>query len=150
EPYLENEDLELPGLGLCFPISTHIVAVRPDSPAAKARLKPGDVINRMIVKPRKPAGDRPAAAAARPLTIDFDDQSISWATAFSFPQDRPWKEVDLVVNKASEPIRITPELVPNWFYPVRGLGFYSLIRKLPPQAISAALQRGFDDTIENI
>ena len=40
-----REPVDVAGLGLCYPVRTRVVAVRPDSPAAKAGLKPGDVIN---------------------------------------------------------------------------------------------------------
>ena len=49
-----KEPVDVAGLGLCYPIRTHVVAVRPDSPAAKAGLKPGDVINAMLIPPVKP------------------------------------------------------------------------------------------------
>jgi regulator of sigma E protease len=155
EPLLENEDLDVSGLGLCFAVTPRVLAVRPGSPAAKARLKPGDVINSMILKPPKPAQgkgqtDRPAAASDRSQTFEFDGRSTSWVTAFALLQARPVQEVELVVNKASEPVRLTPEPDPSWSYPLRGLRFMSLIRKLPPQPIASALRRGYDDTIENI
>ncbi len=35
-----GEPVDVAGLGLCYPIRTRVVAVRPDSPAAKAGLKP--------------------------------------------------------------------------------------------------------------
>src|SRR5262249_51189573 len=99
EPYLENEDLDVSGLGLCFPVTTHVVAVRPGSPAARAGLKPGDVINAVTLKPaklREPAqdkapgqGSRSTSAQDRSTTIRFDDQSTSWVALFSLLQDRP-------------------------------------------------------------
>jgi regulator of sigma E protease len=92
-----------------------------------------------------------AALTAR--TFQFDGKSNSWVSAFARVQSRPVQEVELVVNKASERIRLTPEpdpTAPRWFYPLRGLRFLRLIRELPPQEISAALHRGFDDTVENI
>jgi regulator of sigma E protease len=158
EPLLENEDLDVTGLGLCFPVSTHVVGVRPSSPAARAGLKPGDVINSIVLKPQKPPkpaaekgqADEPAAGAERSQTFEFDDQSTGWVTAFAFLQTRQWEQVELVVNKASEPIRLQPERDPKWPYPLRGLVFFPLIRTLPPQPIAAALRRGFDDTVENV
>ena len=55
------------------------------------------------------------------------------------------------MNKASQPSKILPEPDPETgTIPQRGLVFYGMTRKLPPQPIASALRRGFDDTIENI
>ena len=60
EPPLEldpelNQEVDVPGLGLCYPVSPRVVAVKPDSPAARAGIKAGDVINSMTIKPSKSA-----------------------------------------------------------------------------------------------
>ena len=55
------EPVDVPGLGLCYPLEPKILEVRPDSPAAKAGLKPGDVIDKLIltvVEPAKKGGSR--------------------------------------------------------------------------------------------
>jgi regulator of sigma E protease len=149
ERILVGDQLDIPGLGFCIPVSTHVVAVQPDSPAARAGLKAGDVINSMTLKPpklSKGAGKSPSSSG-RPQTFDFDSRATGWVSAFWFLQLQHW-EVELIVNKASEPVRITPVPDPNWYYPLRGLEFLDLSRKLPPQPIASALRRGFDDTIE--
>src|SRR5262249_28832909 len=87
----------------------------------------------------------------RTETLNFDDGSFGWVGAFWFLQRQPGLDVEMVVNKASQPIPIRPEpIVPDWFYPSRGLRFLPLERELPPQPIASALRRGFDDTVENI
>jgi regulator of sigma E protease len=151
-----NEALEVPGLGLCYPVTSHVVAVTPDSPAARAGLKPGDVINSMTFPPRQPvespkansAGSQPPAP--KPETITFDDASPAWVEAFLLLQTRPSAPVSLVVNKASSPIELTAQAQDRWYFPSRGLVFIPLFHKLPPQEIGAALRRGWDDTLENI
>ncbi len=49
----ENEPVDVAGLGLCYPVGNHIVAVRPNSPASEAGLKSGDVINSLAIPPIK-------------------------------------------------------------------------------------------------
>jgi regulator of sigma E protease len=58
--------------------------------------------------------------------------------------------VQLTVNHSSQPITMVPQPDPEWFYPMRGLRFRPLFRQLPPQGANVALQRGFDDTVDNI
>jgi regulator of sigma E protease len=158
EPVMSNEALEIPGLGLCYHVSPHIVAVKPDSPAAKAGLKARDVINLMTfppIQPDEPPKGRTSKSRSTPpraVKITFDDTSPAWVKAFWRLQLSPAMPVSLVVDNASSPIEITPQADPaaSWYFPSRGLLFMDLFRKLPPQNINSALRRGWDDTLENI
>ena len=75
---------------------------------------------------------------------------MSWVKVFLTLQLQPSRPVELAVNGSAQPVRITPEPDPTWFHPLRGLVFESLVSELPPLGVSAALQRGFDDTVDNI
>ncbi len=152
---LPNEAVDIPGLGLCYPIRNRITAVRPDSPAARAGLKPGDTINSMtLTPPKKPdvpvKGRVNRPTADRPETITFDDQNPGWYSAFFNLQTRPIQEVELVVNRATKPVKITPGIDPEWLNPDRGLRFQVLIRKRAAQDIVASLVSGYHETIDNI
>jgi regulator of sigma E protease len=147
-----GREVDIPGLGLSFPIATRVAAVKPDSPAARAGIKPGDVINSMILKPSKATKEtagRPATPG-RAETLNFDDGSDGWVGAFWYLQFQPGRDVELVVNKASQPVAIRPEPEDDWSFSSRGLRFLLLRRELPPQPIASALRRGLDDTVENI
>ena len=79
-----TRDLDIPGLGLCVPISTKVVAVKPGSPADRAGIKPGDVINSMTIKPPKDAkgSGRTSDSDDQAETVKFDDGSVGWPAAF--------------------------------------------------------------------
>jgi regulator of sigma E protease len=153
EPVFRNEVYDVPGLGLCYPISTHVLAVRPGSPAAEAGLKPRDVINAMTfpaVKRKAATQERRERPALKAKTVEFDEKSPGWFAAFAEMQYRPISQLELVVNKASSPYKITPKPDPDWYNPARGLQFFPMLRKSPAQPLAAALRSGFNETIENI
>ncbi len=142
-----GEPLEIPGLGLAYPVRTKITAITPDSPAAKAGLKVGDVINAMTLPPKPSSNGK---KTEKPEPIEFTDAHPNWAATFAALQVLPLREVQLTVNGSNVPISLTPAPDPNWFHPMRGLQFMGLIRNVPPLGAMAALRRGADDTVENV
>ncbi|MFO0907582.1 MAG: site-2 protease family protein [Isosphaeraceae bacterium] len=155
-----NEPVDLAGIGIAVPVTTKIQAVRPDSPAARAGLKAGDHITKMVL-PNPPA--RPASkglwstltswmgsSEPKPDEVDFGTEPRGWSRAFQQLQFRPLGEVKLWVNNSNVPVAVTPEPVSGWFHPNRGVQLELLIEKTPPLPATAALQRGFQDTIDNI
>jgi regulator of sigma E protease len=161
EAAVEKEPVDIAGLGLCYPVSNHIVEVRPNSPASKAGLKPGDVINSLAVPPVK--SDAPTRSllawlfsllnwnkAERPKVFELSDDSPNWFAAFIYLQNRPIQEVELVVNRESKARAMTPEPDPHWFNPARGLQFFTQFRTLPAQSFTAALQSGYELTVQNV
>ena len=53
----------------------------------------------------------------RPKTFEFNEESPDWFAAFIVPSEPARQEVELIVNNASKPIKITPELDPDWYNP---------------------------------
>ncbi|MGC8640281.1 MAG: site-2 protease family protein [Isosphaeraceae bacterium] len=164
-PWMElvgpQEPLDVPGLGLCYPIRPRIQAIRPDSPAARAGLKPGEVITSVGLPPRAKPGaakkqdkaakdDKAAQPGKAEDLIKLDESTQNWISLFYALQFRSIGPVSFVVNNGSNPIAITPEIDKSWPFPRRGLVFIPLERKIPPQGVLASMQRGLNDTIENI
>jgi regulator of sigma E protease len=143
ETPLPNEPLDVPGLGLAYPVRPRISAIAADSPAAKAGLKVGDAISSITIPslkiPKK---------SAEPIT--FDEKGHGWVSAFLRLQFEPRQAVELTVNNSKTSVTIQPEPDPTWYHPLRGTNFQALIRPLPPQGAMTALRRGFDDTVDNI
>ncbi len=141
------QELDVPGLGLSLSVATRVAAVRPDSPADRAGIKPGDVINGMTITAPKPPGSK---KPPKSVTHKFDDGSAAWAYAFGQIQEQRDLVIDLVVNKGSQARRVQPVPVADWYFPDRGLIFLNMRRKMPPQPIGAALRLGYEDTVENV
>jgi regulator of sigma E protease len=153
EPVLPNEPVEVPGLGLAYPVVAHVDSVVPGSPADKAGLKKGDTINAMTFLPpadEKVKGKKGGKGTSKPEQYDFKEDSNDWPSAYSVLQILPPQAVELTVNHSNKPISITPAPDLTWHHPLRGLRFRPLVRHIPPQPASVALKRGFEDTIDNI
>jgi regulator of sigma E protease len=147
-----NRQVDVPGLGLCYPVTPRVVAVKPDSAADRAGIKVNQVINSITFTRSKAArpSDEKRSASDRGVTLTFDDGSSTWVQAFGLLQVQRDVDVTMVVDKGSQPIAIRAEVDKSWPYPQRGLRFLTMRRKMPPQPIASALRLGYDDTMENI
>ena len=162
-----NEPVDVPSLGICYPIDPKIVEVVPDSPAAKAGLKPGDVISTLTLKVAEPPsrggilarilawfGFTDKKDGGKPKTVDFEykfsDKSASWWGAFIRVQDRQYHDISLTVNNASKGVSVMPRVDPKWFYTVRGFEFQGQRRTLPAQPFKQAISSGFHRTVRAV
>jgi regulator of sigma E protease len=150
EPAFPTEPLKVAGLGLAYPVRTRIVAIREGSPAAKAGLKVGDVISSMTVLPPPEKDEEKEPEKPKPVELKFDEKTADWPRAFTMLQLLPKQAVKLTINNAKTPLSITPEPDLSWFHPLRGLRFQTRILHMPPQSFSAAVQKGWDDSIDNV
>jgi len=144
-PILADQPLDVPGLGLATDLSLTVAAVTPDSPADKAGLKAGDVINALTM-PGAPVDGKPG----KPAEFKFDDRAHSWPRAWMTVQLRPVVPVELRVNNKAPLLTMTARPDPTWFNPMRGLQLEFLTRRTPALSVVGAIRRGFDDTVDNI
>jgi len=144
--HLDRVDtLEVPGLGLAMAVEPKILAVKADSPAAGAGLKPGDSIRSLIITPAITE-----KATPKPVTIKFDKKAPSWPTAYAILQEVPWAEVAVTTDKSDKPIAIRPEVEPTRSHPLRGLVFLPLSIKMPPAGLIGSLKLGCEEAYENV
>ena len=118
----------------------------PGSPAAKAGLKPGDVINAMTflaAEAAKGSRRRRRVDRTEPEPIEFDDESPDWAFAFWLLQVLPRQAVELTVNNVEQADHDhAPSPTRTGIYPLRGLAVPGLIRQLPPQTVGVGAAAG--------
>lgn len=147
-----NAPLDLPGLGLAYPVEPKVRSVAAGSPAARAGLEPEDVITAIAFLPPKvsPSATAPTARKSKPLLLKLDGAEESWPSAFDQIQRDPKAAVELTTRRTKAPIRIEPEADPTWPHPLRGLGFGSLVRELPPQGFVGSIRRGFRESSESV
>lgn len=145
EEFLGTEPLEIPGLGLAFPITPRIEHVTAGSPAAKAGLKAGQVIEAVSLADEPEEGETPKKA-----TLKLDGKDRAWPTAFGLIQRLPRQAIEFTIADVKKPVAVTPSVEPTWFNPKRGFVFYTLTYPLPPMGVAASIRRGFEDTRDTI
>lgn len=124
KPELPGEPLAIPSIGVAFHILPVILAVAPDSPAAKAGIEPGP-IKKIVLTRRSDVPKIQDEAKDDKITIDFEDKndvtnSNNYAFAFWQMQRFPQRKVTLTVNEAGKPhdVEVVPQLDTEWPLPM--------------------------------
>jgi regulator of sigma E protease len=158
ETVFPGESLEIPGLGLAFPVAAKVRAVVGGSPAEAAGIKAGDTLTSMVLSPTAPpaaegkdASKAKPAEVSKPITVKFEpDQVGAWAHAFNLVQNISCTKIMLGIKGRETPVEIRPVAVADWFHPDRGLGFQTLTRPLPPQTLGVSFQRAVYEAYDNV
>jgi regulator of sigma E protease len=142
---LPNSPLPVPGLGLAYWVEAVVAGVDPDGPAARAGLRPGDLVEAVRYKTLDAAG------AAVPG--DWDElKPHQWASAEAAFQSRPPHEIDLRVKRGDETFEVTLAGRPDAARPVadRGLLFQPETRTVQAADFGDALALGARRTVRFI
>ncbi len=146
-----NKDpLEVPALGMAVTVLPTITAVRPGSPAAKAELKPGEIVTAITFTPTKAVEESGFLTETTTLALGGPDPSALWPSAFQLLQSLPRNAVALEIKGRNSPVTLTPEPLEGWYEPLRGLQFLTARNELPPLGFAAAMRRGLEDTSDTI
>ena len=134
-------------------------AVREGSPAARAGLKPGDMI-RSVTLSSTPSGSKASEKKPKRKTLNLDgkEKEVGWPFVFNLIQhpaeglfaDPPDKAVDLTIGDGERKVTLVPEPDPDRYHPLRGLRFEYLRRPIPPKPLSASVREGAQATVENV
>jgi regulator of sigma E protease len=137
-----DSPLNIDTLGLAFRVDPTIVAVRDDSPAARAGLKAGDELTGLRFT------WRPQADETEPRVEELTfGPGNSWVYAFDWAQRYPAQAIELKVAGRDQGVPITPEAVEGWSFPSRGLQLQIDVAPIPPLSLSESLQRAGAETL---
>jgi regulator of sigma E protease len=158
-PRNENNPLPLPGFGVCYRVLNRVAAVTPGTPAAKAGLQPGDLIQAATILP--PDKDQIAELAKKyndpslkqdEDTLQFDQQRHNWPLLSLVLQNAlPGTTVKLTWARDDKPHDATLALVAaaDWFSSDRGFRFQPELIRQKAGSFGEALAMGSRETLNS-
>ena len=126
QPLNEGDPLSIPAIGVAFHTIPIVLAVEPDSPAARANIKTGSTtkVKRItLVLPKEVTefdGEQ-----KRELPVELDEEkgekkSNNWGFAFWLMQELPQRTVRLTLTEGeiTRDVELVPQLDPTWPQPI--------------------------------
>lgn len=146
-PLVPGSPASIPAWGLAFRIVPEVAEVLPESPAARAGISPGAIVQevRFHLEPEAPQNDR-AARAEKPGSIQLTGPQADWTFVHYLIQDLPADaKVELVLSDQTSYV-VEPVPAEDWFLPDRGLFFATASFVLKASNLLSALQLGAEET----
>ena len=129
QPIMEGDPLSIPSIGVAFHTIPVVLAVEPDSPAARENIKAGPLtkVKRItLVLPKEVT--EIDGSKNRELTIELEDEekgekksnNWNWCYAFWLMQELPQRTVRLTLTEGAETrvVELTPQLDATWPLPI--------------------------------
>ncbi|MCS7238107.1 MAG: site-2 protease family protein [Thermoguttaceae bacterium] len=137
----------IPMWGLAFQVLPEVAEVIPDSPAAKAGIRPGAVIREVRIHADPQAANSGGDARSHRLAIvDLSGSQGDWTFVHFLLQDLPrGAKVELVLTDGSAHL-LEPVPAEDWFLPDRGLVFATASFVLKASSLISAVQLGAEET----
>ena len=140
-----DSPVSVPVLGLAYKVLNRVQSVLDGSPAAKAGIKPGDVIIKAAVK----MPEQPKPAFFSDFDVKFGEEKRNWPLFFDELQKCP---ADCLVTLTltggrSADLKLAP--VDGWYYPDRGLILEPQWVKRRAESVGDALKLGYDETVDS-
>jgi regulator of sigma E protease len=123
-PRLPGNPMSIPALGVAYPVLNRVRSTKPDSPAAKAGLRNGDVITEATIIPPKEQDPKYEELAQTKVTLELTEDVRNWPYLTNVLQQvLPGTTVELKWKRQDEVKSATLELVEadDWFNPRRGV-----------------------------
>src|SRR5690606_32790918 len=152
EPQVEGSPLSIPSLGLAYTVTSRVTAVAPDSPAAKAGIKAGDVVVAATIIPPDKAElkDTNSELQQRKVEMEFSDAKPNWPRLFfNVQQLLPGSKIELTLEGGR---KVELDAVPQegWYYHDRGLVMEAMSTILKAQSLGEALRLGGEETLDSL
>jgi len=147
-----SSPVSVSSLGVAVGVDALVAAVDPDGPAARAGIKPGERVTRVVfVSPEEQkSGERKNAEGG----LELSTKSPSWPYVMAaLQQVAAGTRLDLVVEDAEgtkRDVSLDPVDAPDRFVADRGLLFEPLTRMVRAGSFLSALKHGFGKAIDDL
>jgi regulator of sigma E protease len=152
-PLSKAAPLAIPELGIAYHVENIVEGVESGSPAARAKLQPGDQIEQLRFRQRGKTVDEEKWSRDW-LTLasadSKDPDAYEWPYCFWAVQEQDYHEIEVKVRRGSDlrpEVRLTAEADPGWPLAQRGWLLLSDLRLQKADTLLEALGMGVNRTV---